>query len=58
MLVLKLDRLKVTSKKFMKPTVVVATNLTSQDVITIASKNNDFVHHQSYLAKSFILQMI
>jgi hypothetical protein len=36
MLVLKLERLKTTSKKFMKPTIDVATNLKGQDVITIA----------------------
>jgi hypothetical protein len=47
MLVLKLERLKATSKFFMKPTIVVATNLKSQDVVTIALENNDFFHHQS-----------
>jgi hypothetical protein len=57
MLVLKLERLKATSKRFMKPTIVVATYLKSQDVITIALENNDFVHHQNHVAKNFIIQM-
>lgn len=58
MMVLKLEKLKATSKKFTKPTIVVATNIKSQDVITVALENNDFIHHQSHVAKSFIIQMI
>jgi hypothetical protein len=41
----------------MKPTIVVATYLKSQDAMTIVLENNDFVHHQSYVAKNFIIQM-
>jgi hypothetical protein len=58
MLVLKLERLKATSKFFTKPTIVVATNIKSQDVVTIALENNDFFHHQNHVTKSFIIQMI